>query len=146
MADVLIGVELTHPDAKLPKYSHAGDAGADVCSVERVVIFPGTTKVIELGLKLEIPEGWEVQVRSRSGLAAKNGLFVLNAPGTIDSGYRGPCKVILRNASRNAYTVTVGERIAQFVIKRSPRAEWSEINKVGDTERGEGGFGSTGKK
>jgi len=146
MSDILIGVELTHPDAKTPKYSHTGDAGADVYSVERRVIWAGTTAVIDLGIKLEIPDGWEVQVRSRSGLAAKHGIFVLNAPGTIDSGYRGPCKVMLHNSSRETYTVEVGERIAQFVIKRAPQADFHQINKVGETERGSGGFGSTGKK
>lgn len=142
---VPVKIVRTHPDAKLPKYGKAGDAGADVYSVEKVLIGPGGTAIIDLGFRIQLPEGYEMQVRSRSGLAAKKSLHVLNSPGTIDSGYRGPCKVILHNSGLHAYQVKAGDRIAQFVIKEAPIADYQEVDALDDSDRGEGGFGSTGK-
>jgi dUTP pyrophosphatase len=142
---VPVKIVLTHKDAQPPIYKTDGDAGADVRSVEEITIGPGNHAVVDLGFRMELPPGWEMQVRSRSGLAAKHGIFVLNSPGTIDSGYRGPCKVILQNMQTRSYTVKVGERIAQFVIKRAPTAAYSVVTELSDSERGSGGFGSTGK-
>lgn len=146
MERVNVKIKLNNDDARLPKYKLDGDAGADVYSVEELVIGPGHHATVDLGFSMELPPGWEMQVRSRSGLAARHGVHVLNSPGTIDSGYRGPCKVILQNNSDRAYIIEKGERIAQFVIKRAPVANFIEVDTLDDSERGEGGFGSTGKK
>ena len=131
--------------ARVPQYAHWGDVGADVYSVERKVVYPGRTLTIDLGFSLEIPEGWEMQLRSRSGLAAKHSLFILNSPGSIDSGYRGPMKVILHNAGDQSYTIEVGERVGQLILKPAPVAQFIEVDELSDSARGVGGFGSTGK-
>lgn len=132
--------------AKVPSYQSKGAAGADVCAFlgEDVVIESGEYKMIPTGLFLEIPEGFEVQVRPRSGLAAKNGVTVLNAPGTIDSDYRGEIKVILINHSKQPFTVKNGDRIAQLVVASVVQASFESAERLSATERGEGGFGSTG--
>lgn len=132
--------------AKLPSYQSRGAAGADVSAAltSPVVIRPGEWKMIPTGLSLEIPEGFEIQVRPRSGLAAKNGVTVLNSPGTIDSDYRGEVSVILINHGREDFTVKPGDRIAQFVVSKAVQASFVDIGKLSMTERGEGGFGSTG--
>ena len=132
--------------AKVPAYQSKGAAGADVCALlsEDVVIESGEYKMIPTGLFLEIPEGFEVQVRPRSGLAAKNGVTVLNTPGTIDSDYRGEVKVILINHSKQPFTVKNGDRIAQLVIASVVQASFESAERLSSTERGEGGFGSTG--
>lgn len=135
-----------HEKAQLPSYKTFGAAGMDVYSVESKIIGPGGTKIIDLGFSMEIPSGWEVQVRPRSGLAAKYDVTVLNSPGTIDSDYRGPCKVILHNNGINKFEVKTGERIAQFVVKKAPQATTSWVDELSDTDRGDGGFGSTGMK
>ena len=111
-----------------------------------VTLKSGCIAAIDTGLYLEIPEGYEVQVRSRSGLALKNGIIVLNSPGTIDSDYRGEIKVILVNLSSQDYVLNPGERIAQMVIARFERIEWESVEVLSDTERGAGGFGHTGTK
>jgi len=139
-----VKIVLTHQDAKLPSYAKLGDAGADVVAVESATIYPGTTAMIDIGIRMEIPSGWEMQVRSRSGLAAKRSLFVLNSPGTIDEGYRGAVKVLLHNAGKCVQRIEAGERIAQLVIKRAPQAFFVEVDELSETERGSGGFGSTG--
>lgn len=145
--DVLVNYKKLHADAQRPKYAKPGDAGADVYSVEEVTILPGETKLVSLGLAIEVPEGWEMQVRSRSGLATK-GVIVANSPGTIDSGYRGECKVILTYVGKNAegFKVNKGDRIAQFVLKQAPTAYFEEVDELSISERGAGGFGSTGVK
>lgn len=135
---------LEHPDAKVPVFSHSDDACADVYSVEDKDIGPGEVATISLGFRVELPVGWEIQVRSRSGLAAKNGICVFNAPGTIDAGFRGINKVILYNASMFPYPIYVGDRIAQFAFRPVPSVTLEEVSKLNDTERGDGGFGSTG--
>ncbi len=133
-------------DLPLPSYATEGSAGMDVYAE---IDFPITIKPLETimvptGLAIELPDGYECQVRSRSGLAAKHGIFALNAPGTIDPDYRGEIKVILSNFSRNEFTINRGDRIAQLVIAKFVRAVWLESNSLNDTKRGVGGFGSTG--
>jgi len=139
-----VKLEKTHEEAVLPGYAKSGDAGADVRSVTETVIQPGARALLDLGFKIEIEDGWEIQVRPRSGLALKKGVTVLNSPGTIDSGYRGQCGVILQNNSRQPFPVRVGDRVAQFVLKRAPQASFTWTKSVSTSERGEGGFGSTG--
>lgn len=139
-----VKIKLTNPDAKLPIYAKEGDSGADVFSTEDVVIVAGETKLVDLGIQMELESGWECQVRSRSGLASK-GIVCANSPGTIDAGYRGPCKVILHNQSGKHYEVKKGDKIAQFVFKPTHRASFEVVNELSTSDRGAGGFGSTGK-
>lgn len=140
--------EKIHKSAQLPAYATAWAAGMDVRSVEEVSLEPGDRKAIATGLRVIVPFGWELQVRPRSGLALKNGITVLNAPGTIDSDYRGEIKVILHNVSKvpyDTFKVAVGDRIAQLVLSKAPQAKISElVGELPSTERGSGGFGSTG--
>ncbi len=133
--------------AIIPSYQSAGAAGMDIHSIEDTVIYARGVKLVKTGLIVEIPEGYEIQVRPRSGLAAKYGVTVLNAPGTIDSDYRGEIGVILINQSPDEipFIVKAGDRIAQLVVAKVERAEVEEVTSVTSTERGEGGFGSTGK-
>ncbi|MCC6291170.1 MAG: dUTP diphosphatase [Bryobacterales bacterium] len=141
-----IRMERVHPDAQLPRYAHGPgeDAGMDLYAVEEVRLEPGAPGLVPTGLRVEIPAGYEAQIRMRSGLALKHALILPNSPGTIDPGYRGEVKVIVLNLGREAYTVKKGERIAQMVLARYEAVEWDEGG-VGETRRGEGGFGSTGK-
>lgn len=131
----------------LPQYATALSAGMDLKAnlTESISLAPLERAMIPTGLFIELPEGFEAQVRPRSGLAAKHGISVLNAPGTIDADYRGEIKVILVNLSNEPFTVNPGERIAQMVVARHEKVEWREVDELGDTVRGEGGFGSTGK-
>lgn len=132
----------------LPEYATALSAGMDVrADIDApVVLGPLHRAIVPTGLYLEIPAGFEVQVRPRSGLAAKKGVTVLNSPGTIDADYRGELKVILVNISDEPFTVEPGERIAQIVLARHEQIEWEEAESLSDSQRGEGGFGSTGTK
>ncbi len=132
----------------LPQYATALSAGMDLKAnlSEPVILAPLERAMIPTGLFIELPKGFEAQVRPRSGLAAKHGISVLNAPGTIDADYRGEVKVILVNLSNEPFTVNPGERIAQMVVARHEKVEWQETDQLGETARGEGGFGSTGKK
>lgn len=132
------------PDAVLPVYAHEGDAGMDVCSVDDVEIAPGSRALVHTGLVMMLPRGYEAQVRPRSGLALKHGVTVLNTPGTIDEGYRGEVGVILANFGDAAFSVKKGDRIAQIVVAPVTRADIVEVSEVDGTERGGGGFGSTG--
>jgi dUTP pyrophosphatase len=131
---------------KLPHYETDASAGMDLRAniSEAVTLEPLGRAIIKTGLFVEFPMGIEAQVRPRSGLAAKKGITVLNAPGTIDADYRGEIGVILVNLSNESYTIENGERIAQLVIARHERAEWEEVEELSQTDRGEGGFGSTG--
>lgn len=133
---------------QLPAYATSFSAGMDVraANAEPIVLGPLSRALIPTGLYLEIPRGYEVQVRPRSGLAAKKGVTVLNAPGTIDSDYRGEVCVILVNLSSEPFVVEAGERIAQLVLSRHEQIEWKQCEELSDSERGEGGFGSTGIK
>lgn len=132
----------------LPTYETVLSAGADVrADIEgEMVIAPLERVMIPTGLFLEIEPGYEVQVRPRSGLAAKHGLTVLNSPGTIDADYRGEVKVILVNLSNSPYTLQPAERVAQLVAARCEQIQWQEVETIGESERGAGGFGSTGKQ
>lgn len=133
-----------HPDATLPSYAHPGDAGMDVRSVDDLVIAPGSRALVHTGLVMMLPPGYEAQVRPRSGLALKKGVSVLNTPGTIDEGYRGEVGVILVNFGEEDFTVAKGDKIAQIVVAPVTVAEIIEADEVDETQRGEGGFGSTG--
>lgn len=137
---------LAKEGAALPVYKTAGAAGADVCAfIEKdIVLAPFERMLIPTGLFLDIPEGYEVQVRPRSGLAFKNGVTVFNTPGTIDSDYRGEIKVLLVNFSREPYTIHSGDRIAQLVVAPVTLASWEKTECLSDSERGSGGWGSTG--
>ena len=138
-------IKKIHSDAVIPSYVHEGDAGFDLVSVEDYVLRPGERRAIGTGLQVEIPEGHEMQIRPRSGLAFKQGVTVLNSPGTIDVGYRGEIKVILVNHGDGNYEVKKGERIAQGVINELPKVTIVEVSELSETARGEGGFGSTGE-
>lgn len=135
------------PGAKLPHYATDGAAGMDLIANEEKTIYFGEAEMVKTGLFLEIPQGYEAQIRPRSGLALKNGITVLNAPGTIDSDYRGEIGVILINLNRygREYLIHPGDRIAQLVFAPAIRADLEEAD-LSDTDRGEGGFGSTGVK
>ena len=133
-----------HPDAALPAYAHGSDAGMDVRSVDDATIPPGGRTLVRTGLVMMLPPGYEAQVRPRSGLALKYGVTVLNAPGTIDSGYRGEVGVVLANFGNAPFEVRKGDRIAQIVVAPVTRAEVAESAEVDETDRGGGGFGSTG--
>ncbi len=134
--------------AVIPEYKTAGAAGADVCAhIESDIVIPvGKSAMIPTGLFFEIPEGYEIQVRPRSGLAAKNGVTVLNTPGTIDSDYRGELRVILINLGNEDFTIHNNDRIAQIIIAPVTQAVFIPATSLSETERGTGGFGSTGVK
>ena len=133
-----------HPDAVLPSYAHPSDAGMDVRSVEDLTIAPGKRALVHTGLVMLLPPMYEAQVRPRSGLAFKSGVTVLNTPGTIDSGYRGEVGVILANFGEVDFQVKKGDKIAQIVIAPVTQPEIVETSEVDETDRGSGGFGSTG--
>lgn len=133
-----------HAAAQLPAYATDGAAGADVYSVDQVIMRPGARGLIRTGLLCEVPKGFEIQVRPRSGIAFKNGITVLNAPGTIDSDYRGELCVLLLNTSGESFQIDVGDRIAQIVIAPVKRAKFGWVEELSETDRGAGGFGSTG--
>ncbi|AXO80825.1 dUTP diphosphatase [Olleya aquimaris] len=132
----------------LPHYETLASAGLDLRAniTNPVVLQPLERTIVKTGLFIELPIGFEAQVRPRSGLAAKKGITVLNAPGTVDADYRGEIGVILVNLSNQEFTIENGERIAQLVIAKHERAEWIEVETLSETSRGEGGFGSTGTK
>ena len=133
-----------HP---LPNYATALAAGMDLRAniAEPIELFPLERSLIPTGIYIQLPEGYEAQIRPRSGLAAKHGVSIVNAPGTIDADYRGEIRVILVNLSNEKFTVNDGERICQMVISKHERIEWSRVEVLDETERGEGGFGHTGK-
>jgi dUTP pyrophosphatase len=139
---------LNKSNHKLPNYETLSSAGMDLRAYvsEPITLEPMDRAIIKTGLFIELPVGYEAQVRPRSGLAAKKGVTVLNAPGTIDADYRGEVGVILINLSSESFTVENGERIAQMVIAKHERAEWQEVEVLSETSRGTGGFGSTGIK
>ncbi|MEH3041734.1 MAG: dUTP diphosphatase [Sphingomonas paucimobilis] len=129
----------------LPAYATTGAAGMDVVAAEDFALAPGARHAVATGFAMAIPEGYEVQVRPRSGLALKHGITCLNTPGTIDSDYRGEVKVILANLGQEPFRVVRGERIAQLVPAEVTRASLTEVDSLDDTVRGAGGFGSTGR-
>ncbi len=143
MKTIEINFQKLHPDAQVPSYAHIGDAGADVYSVAEVILKPQDRAAIPTGLAVEIPIGYEIQVRPKSGLALKHGITVLNSPGTVDAGYRGEIQVIVINLGTEAYTFTKGQKIAQLVLKPVIQAQYVD-GELGSSDRGIGGFGSTG--
>lgn len=130
----------------MPEYETIGSAGVDLRAniTETITLKPLERAIVKTGLFLEIPIGYEAQIRPRSGLAAKKGITVLNSPGTIDADYRGELGVILVNLSNEAYVIEDGDRIAQMIIAKHERANWIEVEVLTETSRGSGGFGSTG--
>ena len=133
-------------NALVPRYAHGPeeDAGMDLHSVEPVVIPPGETKLVATGLAIELPPGYEAQIRPRSGLALKYGITLPNSPATIDPGYRGELRVILHNHGRESFEIQPGERIAQMIVARYEAVEWEEVD-LSESVRGERGFGSSGR-
>jgi len=138
---------LNHSKFDLPQYATPQSAGMDMRAnmEEPVTIAPLERLLIPTGIHIELPVGYEAQIRPRSGLAAKHGIGLVNSPGTIDSDYRGEIKVILVNLSNDKFTLNPGERIAQMVVAKHERVEWDECTSLEESERGAGGFGSTGK-
>lgn len=131
----------------LPVYKTAGSAGMDVCAAmnEKIIVKPNSLELVPTNISVEIPEGFEMQVRPRSGLAAKHSIGLLNSPGTIDSDYRGEIKIILMNFGKNDFEINPGDRIAQLVLAKTYKAELVESKDLKLTDRGDGGFGHTGK-
>lgn len=138
-------VKQLDPDLPLPDYAHEGDAGADICAAEDVLLGPGERALIGTGIAIAVPEGFAAFVHPRSGLAAKHGITIVNAPGTVDSGYRGEVKVCLLNTDLDeSFAISRGDRIAQLVIQEVSRAAFQLVDTLEETARGEGGHGSTG--
>ena len=146
MNSIRIGVRRIHPAARLPVYAHnpEEDAGMDLCAVEEVTLGPGEWRDVGTGLTVEIPPGYEGQVRPRSGLALRHGVTMLNSPGTIDPGYRGEVRLIVINHGKSAFDIRPGDRIAQLIVGRYAAVEWRMEENLNASARGEGGFGSTG--
>jgi len=143
---VQIRIQRLRPDAILPAYAHGSgeDAGMDLHAVEEVTLAPGAPQLVPTGLTIELPAGFEAQVRPRSGLALKHAITMPNAPGTIDPGYRGEIRVILLNLGPEPYIVHAGDRIAQMIVARYEPVEWVE-GLLAESQRGAGGFGSSGR-
>jgi dUTP pyrophosphatase len=139
-----IRIKKLHPDAVVPKYSHNGDAGCDLACVEDIFLKPGERTLAPTGLAVAIPEGYAAFIQPRSGLAIKHGISINNSPGLIDSHYRGEIKVILINHDWAEFKIEKGERICQMVIQKVEEASFTEVKELDETERGKGGFGSTG--
>jgi len=139
-------IQKLRPEAVLPQYAHGPeeDAGMDLRAVESVTLEPGIPRLVPTGLAIEVPPGYEAQVRPRSGLALKHAIAMPNAPGTIDPGYRGEIRVILLNLGRDPYTIQPGDRIAQMIVARYEAVEWQE-EELAQSRRGTGGFGSSGR-
>ena len=146
MGEVDVPVRQLAEDQPLPAYAHPGDAGADLCAAEDVLLPPGGRAVVGTGLAVAVPEGYAAFVHPRSGLASRHGITVVNAPGTVDAGYRGEIRVVLLNTDpAEPFTVRRGDRIAQLVVQPVAQARFLEVAELPPTPRGEGGFGSTGR-
>jgi len=143
---VILKIKKLVPHAIVPEYKTKGSSGMDVCASHDGMIYPNDYQLVQTGLQFEIPLGYEVQVRPRSGLALKNGVTVLNSPGTIDSDYRGPVGLILVNHGKEKFNFSRGDRLAQIVLCKVQQATVELTTDISETERGEGGFGSTGVK
>lgn len=140
-----VPVRLLHPMARHPHYAHPGDAGADLSAVAELTLAPGERALVPTGIALAIPLGWVGLVHPRSGLAAKHGITIVNAPGTVDAGYRGEILVNLLNTDpSNSITISPGDRIAQIVFQEVARADFTEVDSLPETARGDTGHGSTG--
>ena len=143
---VTVCIQVVGDAPVLPQYMTPGASGMDVRAAESVVLEPGDRAAVGTGLAVAVPRGWEIQIRPRSGLAMRNGVTVVNAPGTIDSDYRGEIRILLVNLGRDAYALERGDRIAQMVLCPVGRVRWEPRDTLDDTDRGGGGFGSTGVK
>ncbi len=143
---VKIKIKKIHSDAIIPSYAHKGDSGMDIYSIENFELGILERKLTKVGLSFEIPLGYEIQTRPKSGLAIKYGITLVNTPGTIDSSYRGELGIILINTSKEIYYVKKGEKIAQIVLQKVEEIEFEEVENISETARGSGGFGSTGLK
>lgn len=141
-----IAIKRLSPNAELPRYAHGPDedAGLDLHAIEDVILCPGSPQLVPTGLAIELPPGFEAQIRPRSGLALRHAITLPNSPATIDPGYRGEIKVILLNLGAQAYSIRAGDRIAQLVVARYEPIEWEETE-LADSARGDGGFGSSGR-
>lgn len=148
MGEVRISIQRSRRarEFPLPAYATQGSAGVDLRASEPCVIPPGGRALVPTGLRIALPEGYEAQVRPRSGLALKHGVTLLNSPGTIDSDYRGEIGVILINLGQEPFSIQPGDRIAQMVFAPVTRGVWDEVETLDETERGAGGFGSTGRE
>lgn len=146
MESTKFGVFLNHPDAKMPSKAHPSDAGFDLVSIEDAFIKPGVRQIVDTGIHLQMDDGWEAQIRPRSGNAAKFGITIVNTPGTIDASYVGPIKVILLNTSHEQVNLPKGSKIAQMVFKRVPSITLELLDKMPTNDsRGSKGFGSSGQ-
>jgi dUTP pyrophosphatase len=143
--DVLVRVKVLSPEAQIPTKARTGDVAFDLYSTVSHTLAPGERFAVPIGISLEIPVGYEGQVRPRSGLALSDGVTVLNSPGTIDSGYRGEVRCTLINHSNTPFMIERGMRVAQLAIRPVPKVRLLEVDELTSTERGEGGFGSTGR-
>ncbi|WP_208391545.1 dUTP diphosphatase [Helicobacter pylori] len=139
-----IKIQKIHPNALVPEYQTEGSSGFDLHAVEEVTIKSHSVGLVKIGICLSLEAGYELQVRTRSGLALNHQVMVLNSPGTVDNDYRGEIKVILANLSDKDFKVQVGDRIAQGVVQKTYKAEFIECERLDETSRGSGGFGSTG--
>jgi dUTP pyrophosphatase len=145
LSDVEVLIQRLDPELPTPSYAHPGDAGADLYAAEDVELMPGERAVVGTGLAIALPEGYAAFVHPRSGLAARHGVTLVNAPGTVDAGYRGEIKVALLNTdTRESYAIAKGDRIAQIVVMPVSRARFVEVEQLPGSLRGDGGFGSTG--
>ena len=146
MKNPLIKIKKTNPAAQLPRYMTSLSAGMDVCAEpeEPILLSPGDRCLIPTGIAVAIPEGFEIQVRPRSGLAINHGISLVNTPGTIDADYRGEIKIIMINHGKEVFTIKAGDRIAQLVVAPVVQAQLIEVADLDDTKRGSGGFGHTG--
>ncbi|MFO7936527.1 MAG: dUTP diphosphatase [Kiritimatiellia bacterium] len=131
-------------NATIPTYANPGDAGMDICASENAILHPGERRLVKTGLKMQLPPETEAQIRPRSGLALKHGITLLNTPGTIDEGYRGELGIIMINLGESEFKIEPGMRIAQMVVAPVLRVETEETDNLSESDRGEGGFGSTG--
>ena len=144
-ADLEVAIVRLDPDLPLPCYAHPGDAGADLCTAVDVTLAPGERALVPTGISIALPEGYVALVHPRSGLAARHGLSIVNAPGTVDAGYRGEIKVMLINHDpAAAVELRRGDRVAQLVVQRFERARFVEVDELPGSARGQGGYGSTG--
>ncbi len=139
-----IKIQKTDNEVKVPDYAHEGDSGMDLYAAEECILKPMERKLVSAGIKIEIPKGYEAQVRPKSGLALSHGISIVNTPGTIDSGYRGVVGVILINLGKEPYKVEKNKKIAQLVISKVENVKVEVVELLEETKRGEGGFGSTG--
>tara|TARA_B100001996_G_scaffold247700_1_gene191908 strand:- start:904 stop:1341 length:438 start_codon:yes stop_codon:yes gene_type:complete len=144
---VKVLIKKLNPEAKLPSYKTKGSSGMDLMALveEKIIVKPNSSELIPTGLSIAIPEDLEIQIRPRSGLAAKHSITVLNTPGTIDSDYRGELKIILYNHSNKDFIVNKNDRVAQMILVPVLKVDFEEVDELPDTIRGSGGFGSTGK-